>query len=181
MKITHTDYPLQNKWMQIRHDTVSLPTRIADYYTMEGPEWVNICAVTPQHEILFVNQYRVSLHREHLELPAGKMDKEDETPHDAVRREFSEETGHALAELHYLGPVNTIAGRSNVKGHLFCGRTQGVKGDQHLDDTEDIKVAAIPIAEVMRMIQAGEFTCLCSLATILLAKEKYPHLFQSPI
>lgn len=177
MEIIRSNYVLDNRWMKVREDIVSFPPTTAEFYTMEGPDWVIICAVTPEKEILFVEQYRVSIRKNHLELPAGKIDANGESPREAVEREFKEETGYELKELHFLGEVHTLAGRSNVKGHLFCGLT-GEKGAQKLDENEELRVKRIPISHVFSLIQEGKPPCMPSLTAILLAKEKHPQLFE---
>ena len=177
MKISQTKYVLDNKWMKVRNDTVQFPAHVSEYFTMEGPDWVMVCGVTPEKEILFVNQHRISIGMDHLELPAGKMDRGDESPLQTAAREFTEETGFGLTEIHHLGTFNTLAGRSNVKGHLFCALT-GEKGAQHLDEDERVKIESIPISTVWRLIHENKVHCLPSLTTLLLSKEKYPQFFK---
>lgn len=176
LKKIDTTYPLDNQWMRVRLDRFQLPTRIAEFYTLEGPPWVIICAVTPNKEIVFVKQYRNTTQKDGIELPAGKMDKKEETPEEAIRRELKEETGYELTELHHLSQVDSLAGRANIIGHLFSGKT-GKRTIQELDDTEDIEVLHVSLTQALNWAHTGQLTNLPSLAALLLTKERFPAWF----
>ena len=176
LKKIDTTYPLDNPYMRVRKDRYQFPTKIGEFYTLEGPDWVVVCAITLQKEMIFVRQYRHTILQEQLELPAGKMDKEKESPEQTARRELEEETGYTAKKLHYLGEYGTIAGRTNVKGHLFCAQT-GEKRYQNLEETEEISVELVPLTTVMKWIQKNNISDRPSLCTILLTKEKHPEWF----
>jgi 8-oxo-dGTP pyrophosphatase MutT (NUDIX family) len=54
-----------------------------------------------------------------LELPAGKLDEEGETPLQCGRRELAEEIGKAAAEWEHLTTYYTSAGFTNEQCHLY--------------------------------------------------------------
>jgi len=119
----------------------------------KGGMAVIIVAVTPQDEVLFVEQYRVPLGARTIEMPAGLVgdlahgDTAEDTLESAARRELAEETGwfpHKV-EVLLIGP--TSSGMSNER-IAFVRATQLEKvGDGGGVAGEDITVHTIPRAE----------------------------------
>ena len=114
---------------------------------------VIIIAVTPQDEVLFVEQYRVPLGARTIEMPAGLVgdlthgDAIEDTLETAARRELAEETGWEpqRVEVLLIGP--TSSGMSNER-IAFVRATELVKvGDGGGVDGEDILVHAVPRAQ----------------------------------
>jgi 8-oxo-dGTP pyrophosphatase MutT (NUDIX family) len=58
----------------------------------EFPDWVNMVAVTKNNEIILVKQYRHGGKDFFIEVPAGKVDEQEDLE-SAVIRELLEETG----------------------------------------------------------------------------------------
>ena len=59
---------------------------------------VAVCAVTPNNEVVLVKQFRKPAEKPLLELPAGKLEK-DEDREEAAKRELAEETGYQAQSL----------------------------------------------------------------------------------
>jgi ADP-ribose pyrophosphatase len=107
---------------------------------------VIIIAVTPDDDVLFVEQHRIPLGARTIEMPAGLVgdDHADDTLEDAARRELIEETGWKAAAVKVLLVGPTSAGMSNERiafvratGLTRVGDGGGVAG-------EDITVHAVP-------------------------------------
>lgn len=110
---------------------------------------VIIVAVTPQDEVLFVEQYRVPLGARTIEMPAGLVgdDHAHDTLEDAARRELIEETGwhpHRV-EVLLIGP--TSSGMSNERIAFVRARDLEKVGDGGGVDNEDIIVHTVPRAQ----------------------------------
>jgi len=103
--------------------------------------------------VLLVEQYRPAAGRHMLELPAGTIDR-SEPPINCAQRELQEETGYSAEEWESLGHVYPTPGYTNEILHLFLAKGL-TKGEQHLDEGEDIKVRWVPLAEVAEMIDNG--------------------------
>ncbi|KLD75634.1 NUDIX hydrolase [Xanthomonas hyacinthi] len=105
-----------------------------------------IVAVTPDDDVLFVEQFRVPLQARTIEMPAGLVGDIDagESIEVSAVRELEEETGWTAdhAEVLMIGP--TSSGASNEK--VAFVRASGLRkvGDGGGDASEDITVHAVP-------------------------------------
>ena len=110
---------------------------------------VIIIAVTPQDEVLFVEQDRVPLGARTIEMPAGLVgdDHALDTLEDAARRELVEETGWFpnKVEVLLIGP--TSSGMSNERIAFVRARDLVKVGEGGGVDNEDITVHAVPRAQ----------------------------------
>ena len=122
---------------------------------------VIIIAVTPDDDVLFVEQYRIPLGQRTIEMPAGLVgdDHASDTLEDAARRELIEETGWRADTVRVLLVGPTSAGMSSERiafvrasGLTRVGPGGGVAG-------EDITVHAVPRARapawLMGKVDAG--------------------------
>lgn len=115
---------------------------------------VCIVPVLDNGDVLLVRQYRYPFARTLIELPAGKLDK-DEDIFACARRELAEETGARAAELSYLGPFYPSVAYLDEVIHLFAA--SGITdGEMHLDDDEFLDVVRMPLDEAVRLVLAGE-------------------------
>ncbi|MBQ9728224.1 MAG: NUDIX hydrolase [Clostridia bacterium] len=104
--------------------------------------------------ILFVKQYRYAYGEELYELPAGKLNG-NEDPRDAAVRELEEETGIRAQNLELLFTVYPTPGYTNEKIYLYYA-TEGVQTAQNPDEDEFLEVEWIPVKTAREMLQRGE-------------------------
>ncbi|MDX1964267.1 MAG: NUDIX hydrolase [Pirellulales bacterium] len=113
---------------------------------------VTIVAVTPENKLVLVEQYRIPLGRNAIELPAGLSGdipgEEHEALQTAAERELLEETGYTAAEWQWLtgGPSSAGLSTELITFFLARGLTKVHAGGG--DDHENIIVHEIPLAEV---------------------------------
>ena len=108
-----------------------------------------VIAVTPDDRVLFVEQFRVPLQKNTIEMPAGLVGDidTDESIELSAIRELEEETGWraAHAEVLMIGPTSSGSSSERI---AFVRATGLVKtGDGGGDDSENIIVHAIPRSE----------------------------------
>lgn len=107
---------------------------------------VIVVAVTPDDDVLFVEQYRVPLGARTIEMPAGLVgdDHAHDTLETAARRELIEETGWDPSKVEVLLVGPTSAGMSNER--IAFVRASGLRrvGAGGGVDGEGITVHAVP-------------------------------------
>ena len=110
---------------------------------------VIIIAVTPNDEVLFVEQYRVPLGARTIEMPAGLVgdDHAHDTLQDAARRELIEETGWSPGKVEVLLVGPTSSGMSNERIAFVRARDLAQVGAGGGVDSEDITVHTVPRAQ----------------------------------
>ena len=107
---------------------------------------VIVIAVTPDDDVLFVEQFRYPLGAKTIEMPAGLVgdDHDHDTLEDAARRELIEETGWRAERVEVLMTGPTSSGMSNERIAFVRARGLTRVGDGGGVGSEDITVHAVP-------------------------------------
>lgn len=111
-----------------------------------------VCVVR-DGKMCLVRQYRVALGRMTLEIPAGKIDA-DEDPAVCAARELTEETGMVAERLVPIAISRSAPGFTNEATRIFYA--QGLS--QHPaspDPDEFVAVVWVPVEEVVAAVRAG--------------------------
>ena len=87
-----------------------------------------------------------------LELPAGKLDVEGESPEDAARRELAEEIGKGANQWRAITTFFTSPGLLDEEMHLFLA-TDLYDEQAETDEDERIEIEAIPLADLDTAIE----------------------------
>ncbi len=115
--------------------------------------------------ILMIKQYRYAADGYIWEIPAGVLEP-GEAPVDCAHRELLEEVGATASKMEHLTTVYTTPGFTDEQIHLFLASGISLGDTQHEID-EFIEVEAVPISQVLRMIEAGEIVDCKSVSAIL--------------
>ena len=121
---------------------------------LEAGDWINVVALTPKNEVVFVRQFRHGTRRFTLEIPGGMVDK-GETPDHAAARELREESGYAGDAPMLLGIVAPNPAILNNRCHTYLFENCIRIGEPELDQGEDIEVLTQPLCDVPALISAG--------------------------
>ncbi|MBS7298442.1 MAG: NUDIX hydrolase [Eubacteriales bacterium] len=141
--------------LKFKIDKVELPNgEIGERELVEHPGGVAVVAVDDEGNILMVEQYRKPYERNLLEIPAGKLDKNEDIE-DCGRRELEEETGYIAEKFEYLGECYPSVGYTNEIIRIFLA-TGLSKTSQNLDDDEFLNVYKLPVREVLDKIMNNE-------------------------
>jgi ADP-ribose pyrophosphatase len=112
---------------------------------------VVIVPVTVDHEVVFVEQYRVPVGNRVIELPAGLVGDEGD-PHECVataaERELWEETGFRAGRMRCLGQCPSSAGMTDETLTLFLAEDCRREGPGGGDASEDITVHPVALQDV---------------------------------
>jgi len=111
---------------------------------------VGILAITPDNEIVLVEQFRIPVQTRVIELPAGIVgDEEDhrgESLADTAARELLEETGYRATAIHPLTDSPTSSGMTSEIIHLFHATGLVREHPGGGVGAEDIVVHHVPMA-----------------------------------
>lgn len=112
-----------------------------------------ILAVEDGH-VLLVEQYRVPLGRNCIELPAGLIgdETEGEDPLEAAGRELEEETGYRAAKLESLGEYYSSPGMVSESFTLVRASELSKVGDGGGTDGEDITVHRVALSALQSFL-----------------------------
>ncbi len=131
---------------------------------------VCVVALTDNNEVLFVRQFRYPHSKVLFEIPAGKLN-EDENHYDCGLRELKEETGCTAEHYEYLGCLLPTPAYCSEVIHIYLAT--GLKsGEQKLDDDEFLDVLKIPMDKAIEMIMNGEIEDAKTQIGIMKAKLK---------
>src|SRR6056297_488959 len=126
----------------------------SDFYVLDAPEWINIIALTPDREIVLVEQYRHGIDEVTLEIPGGMVDP-GEKPIEAAKRELAEETGFTSDSWELIGKSSSNPAFLTNFTHLYlvenCKKTE----DQQTEGTEDIDVHTMNLKDFLSLIRNG--------------------------
>jgi 8-oxo-dGTP pyrophosphatase MutT (NUDIX family) len=87
-----------------------------------------------------------------LELPAGKLDEEGESPLDTAQRELAEEIGKGARTWQHLTSFYTSPGFADEECHLFMA-TNLYDREADAGENERIEVVEVPLTELDSVIR----------------------------
>ncbi|MDF9388938.1 NUDIX hydrolase [Vibrio sp. B1-2] len=158
------------KTISLVQEDVTLPTgKSIEHTTIVHPGAAVILPITEQGDIILINQFRPSLKKWLLELPAGTLEK-GELPAECAHRELEEETGYSASELITLGQVTPLAGFCDEIQHLFVAKQLSRTARLSCDDDEVIEVVTLSIQELEQKIITGQITDSKTIACLSKAK-----------
>ncbi len=150
----------QNPWITVREDEVLAPDGSpAVYGVVEMRDSVFIVALTDDDEVVLVTTDRYTTGPGSVEVPAGGGEGQD--PLDAARRELAEEAGLTAREWTHLGTTEALNGVARAVEHVYLARglasVPDAEATAHEQAAEGISaVRAVPFADVLAMVRAGE-------------------------
>lgn len=121
---------------------------------MHHPGGVVVVAQKDADTILMVRQYRYPIKQVSLELPAGRLEPND-NPDTRIKKELEEETGHTAKTWKSLGYIYSTPGVCDEKLYLYHATDLEFK-KQKPDDGEIIEFYEYKIDEVFDLIKKGE-------------------------
>ncbi len=126
--------------------------RIARQSWIEHRPTIAVVPVNPEGKLVLIRQYRHDTGGMLVEIPAGTMDRPDESVEACVQRELAEEAGFEAGRLVKLFEGYLAPGYSNEYMHFFLAL------DLHpatlpADEDEYIQVMPVSFAEAEQMIR----------------------------
>ncbi len=142
-------------WRTILHRVFEHPSgKEVECTIVDGGEGVVIIAMTVKGEFVMCQNFRPGPERVLLDLPAGRVE-EDEDIVTAAARELREETGYS-GEVEYVGKFD-FWGWGKGTRHVCVARNCQLSGPQELDGFEVIEPVLVSREEFLRLLRGGEF------------------------
>jgi len=143
----------------LRADRVVSPRtgREHEFYAIECVDWVNVIAVTPDDQLVLVEQYRHGSDTIELEIPGGMMDARDASPVEAAVRELREETGYAGSDARVIGRIFPNPAIQTNTCHTVLVEKCVERHELDLDHGEDLVTRLVPVADLPRLVAEGRF------------------------
>ena len=164
--VLHTEQLLRGNFLDVRRDTVRLPT--GDTATREyivHPGAVAVVPLLDDGRIVLERQYRHATKQVHVEIPAGKLDAGEE-PLACGQRELLEETGYVAREWAYAFTMYPTVAYSEEAIHIWFARGLEHRGAR-LDEGEFLDVFAATPEEFLGWCRDGQVRDSKTLAAAL--------------
>lgn len=152
--------------LHVFFDEVGLPDG-----TTSTREWIRhpgASAVLPVFEngdVMLVRQFRYPVAQIFYEVPAGKIDP-DEEPGSTARRELKEEAGLSCRHFQYIGQFYPGIGYSDEVIHLYTA-WDIASFEQQVDKDEFLLKERMPFRRAVEMVYDGAITDGKSMVTLL--------------
>lgn len=143
--------------IDLQVEEVQLPNgKTSTREVIKHPGAVAVIALTVDHKLVMVKQYRKAMDRVLVEIPAGKLEKGEE-PIVTAKRELEEETGYTCKELKHIISFYTSPGFADELVHLYTAeKLEVMETKASLDEDEFVEVIETSIEEALQMIQTNE-------------------------
>jgi 8-oxo-dGTP pyrophosphatase MutT (NUDIX family) len=123
-----------------------------DFFVLETVGWVNVIALTPAHELVMVQQYRLGSQTVELEIPGGMMDPGESDPVATAVRELREETGYVGENPRVLGKIWSNPAILNNRTYTVLIENCRLQHEVEFDHGEDLSTHLVPVAEAPKLV-----------------------------
>ena len=148
------EYLYKGKILNLRVDDALMPNgSIAKREIVEHNGGVMIAPLDEEGYLYFVDQFRYPYMEIVTELPAGKLEKGEDSL-DAGIRELKEETGAVAEKIISLGKLYPSPGYCGEIIHLYLATGLSF-GEQKPDEDEFLEVKRIHLDEAVKMVMDG--------------------------
>lgn len=161
-----------HSWKRISlvEEPISLPNgKTITHTTIVHPGATVILPLTQDGNIILINQFRPSLKKWLLELPAGTIENAEEIEQ-CAKRELEEETGYSAKQMIPLGQVTPLAGFCDEIQYLFVAKELEKTCRYECDEDEVIEVITLSVEQLEQKIISGEVTDAKTIACLSKAK-----------
>lgn len=131
------------------------------------PGAVTILPLLEGDRVCLIRNFRISVEKELIELPAGTLEP-PETPEETARRELREETGFEAGRLRLLHAFYLSPGVLDERMHLFVAEDLRPVGPAR-EAGEQIENLIVPWSEAIRLCQSGAIEDAKTLVGLLLS------------
>lgn len=162
---TRTVY--ENDWMRVLEDHVINPGGGQNQYGYVHfkNRAIAIVPLDDAGNTWLVGQERYTLDEYSWELPMGGA-PHDEEPLHAAKRELREETGLSASRWSEVMRLHTSNSITDELAIVYVAEGLA-EGETEFEETEDLQIRKIPLADAVQLVHNGEITDAISVAAIL--------------
>jgi ADP-ribose pyrophosphatase len=142
-------------------------TKEQDFIVINPPDWVNVIALTPDHRLVLVRQFRYGIDDFSLEIPGGIIDPGEDCLA-AGARELREESGYVGDPARLLGSVHPNPAMQSNRCHLVLVENARPVAELDWDPDEEFEIKTLPVDEVYALAYRGGITHAMVLDALLL-------------
>jgi len=170
-KIIKSKYLIKDQWLTLRSDHCLTPQNetVDPYYILETVDWVNVVPFDFSGQVLINHQYRHGNQKISYEIPCGMIDADDSSPLKAAQRELLEETGYVSDCLVDIGKLYANPARQNTTIYNYLALDIKYQQPPEFDASENIESGVEALADVMAMIDSGQFNHALHISSLFLA------------
>lgn len=146
-----------------------------DFFVINAPDWVNVIALTPEHHLVLVRQFRYGTGDFSVEIPGGVIDSGE----DAIAaglRELREETGYVGTEARLMASVHPNPAMQSNRCHLVLVKNARPAAKLDWDSDEEFEIMTRPVDEVYALAYGGGITHAMVLDALLLFSPHWAQL-----
>lgn len=127
-----------------------------DFFVIEAVNWVNVIALTPDDQLVMVEQYRHGSDTVELEIPGGMMDATDASPEASAERELREETGYEGINPRLLGQIYPNPAIMSNTCYTVLLENCRCLHPTTFDHSEDLITRLVPTADIPHLVATGK-------------------------
>ena len=127
-----------------------------DFFVIESVNWVNVVALTPDDQLVVIEQFRHGTNTVELEIPGGVIDATDTSPVAAGLRELREETAYEAGEAEILGQIFPNPAIMSNTCFTVLARNCELRHPIQLDGGEDVLTRLVPVSQIPDLVRTGK-------------------------
>ncbi|MEW6036821.1 MAG: NUDIX hydrolase [Pseudomonadota bacterium] len=156
-----------NPWIHLDEDQVINPGGGISLYGRIHfkNQAIGVIPLDGQGNTWLVGQYRYVPDAWFWEIPMGGS-PEGESILASAQRELKEETGLSAASWRLLMRLHTSNSVTDEEGFVFVAE-ELEEGEPEFEETEDLRIWKLPLADAVSMVMSGEITDAISVAGLL--------------
>ena len=171
-KTISSDIIYESSFISLKVDQVLLPDgNTSKRAIVIHPGASVIVPIDDDNNVILIQQFRKPIEKVIIELPAGKLD-ENEEPVSCAKRELTEETGYIANKIIKLTQIYTTPGFSNEILHIFLAMDL-IKGNNNTDKDEFLEVFKVKLDEAVNWVYNGKILDSKTIIGLLFAKNYF--------
>lgn len=170
-QVLNTEIKYHNPWISVREDQVVNPGGGRGIYgvvTMKNKA-LGIVPIDAEGNTWLVGQYRYPLSEYSWEIPMGGGPMELDIL-ESAQRELREETGLLARRWTNIARLHTSNSVTDEEGFVFLAEDLE-HGEVEPEETEDLRIWKLPLAEAVQMVMNNQITDAVSVAGLLKAEK----------